>query len=81
MKSLTSRKGDCWNNATTDSLRGSLKLAQMHGVRLVTRRAAIDEVINWIRFYSHRRLHSTFANVSPMQFEQRWLADQLKWAA
>jgi transposase InsO family protein len=81
MRGSMSRKGDCWDNAPTESLWGSLKVARLHGVRFMTRRAAMDEVIDWIGFYNHRRLHSTLAYVSPMQFEQRWHADQLKRAA
>ena len=81
MRSSMSRKGDCWDNAPTESLWGSLKVARLHGVRFPTRRAAMDEVIDWMSFYNHRRLHSTLAYVSPMQFEQRWLADQEKQAA
>src|SRR6266853_109409 len=46
------------------------------GVRFPTRRVAMDEVIDWMSFYNHRRLHSTLAYVSPVQFEQRWLDDQ-----
>jgi transposase InsO family protein len=65
----------------TESLWGSLKVARLHFVRFATRRAAMDEVIDWMGFYNHRRLHSTLAYVSPMQFEQRWLADQEKRAA
>lgn len=49
--------------------------------RFATRRAAMDEVIDWMGFYNHRRLHSTLDYVSPMQFEQRWRADQEKRAA
>jgi len=81
MRSSMSRKGDCWDNAPTESLWGSLKVARLHGVCFATRRAAIDEVIDWMSFYNHRRLHSTLDYVSPMQFEQRWLADQEKQAA
>lgn len=81
MRCSMSRKGDCWDNAPTESLWGSLKVGRLHGVRFATRRAAMDEVIDWMGFYNHRRLHSTLAYVSPMQFEQRWLADQEKRAA
>ena len=81
MRSSMSRKGDCWDNAPTESLWGSLKVARLHGMHFATRRAAMDEVIDWMCFYNHRRLHSTLAYVSPMQFEQRWLADQEKQAA
>ncbi len=36
---------------------GSLKVAHLHGGRFATRRAAMDEVIDWMSFYNHRRLH------------------------
>jgi putative transposase len=81
MRASMSRTGDCWDNAPTESLWGSLKVARVHGVHFPTRRAAMDEVVDWIAFYNHRRLHSTLAYVSPMQFEKNWLADQLRRAA
>lgn len=37
---------------------------------------AMDEVTDWINFYNHKRLHSTLGYVSPMTFEQRWIAAQ-----
>nr|MDP2191802.1 IS3 family transposase [Rhodoferax sp.] len=37
---------------------------------------AMDEVIDWLTFYNHKRLHSTLGYVSPMTFEQRWIAAQ-----
>ena len=36
----------------------------------------MDEVIDWLTFYNHKRLHSTLGYVSPMTFEQRWIAAQ-----
>ena len=76
-----SRKGDCWDNAPTESLWGSLKVGRLHGMRFATRRAATDEVIDWMSFYNHCRLQLTLAYVSPMQFKQHWFADQEKRAA
>ena len=67
MKSSMSRKGNCWDNAPTESLWGSLKVGRLHGMRFETRRQAMDEVIDWLTFYNHRRLHSTLGYVSPMQ--------------
>jgi putative transposase len=81
MKSSMSRKGNCWDNAPTESLWGSLKVGRLHGKRFETRRQAMDEVIDWLTFYNHRRLHSTLGYVSPMQFEDSWNAAQLKNAA
>ena len=76
MKSSMSRRGDCWDNAPTESLWGHLKVARLHGRRFATRRAAMDEVIDWLGFYNSTRLHQTLDYVSPMVFEQRWNAAQ-----
>ena len=76
MKSSMSRKGNCWDNAPTESLWGRMKVGRLYGKRFATRREAMDEVIDWINFYNHKRLHSTLGYVSPMAFEQRWTADQ-----
>ena len=65
-----SRKGDCWDNAVTETLFGSLKVERLHGMRFDTRRAAKDEVMDWLQFYNHRRLHSTLGYLSPMNFEK-----------
>jgi putative transposase len=81
MRSSMSRKGDCWDNAVTESLWGSLKVARLHGRRFHTRREAMDEVVDWLTYYNHRRLHSTLGYVSPMQFERAWLAAQEKRVA
>lgn len=51
---------------------------QRNAVRLETRRQAKDEVIDWLVWYNSRRLHSTLGYMSPMQYEQHWLADQPK---
>lgn len=81
MRSSMSRRGDCWDNAPTESLWGSLKVARLHGRRFATRRAAMDEVIDWLSFYNARRLHSTLNYVSPMMFEKKWFAAQQNKAA
>ena len=46
-----------------------------------TRRQAMNEVIDWLTYYNHRRLHSTLGYISPMQFEKNGLVAQLKDAA
>lgn len=76
MLSSMSRKGDCWDNAPTESLWGHLKVARLHGRRFATRREAMDEVMDWLGFYNSTRLHQTLGYVSPMAFEQRWFAAQ-----
>ena len=76
-----SRKGNGWDNAPTESLWGSLKVGRLYGMCFETRRQAMDEVIDWLTNYNHRRLHSTLGYISPMQFEKNGLVAQLKDAA
>jgi len=78
--SSMSRRANCWDNACSETLFGSLKVERLHGQRFETRRHAKDEVIAWLLWYNSARMHSTLAYVSPMQFEQNWLAVQPKQA-
>lgn len=78
--SSMSRRGNCWDNACSETLFGSLKVERLHGQKFETRRQAKDEVIAWLLWYNSARMHSTLAYVSPMQFEQNWLAAQPKQA-
>jgi len=68
--SSMSRKGNCWDNACSETLFGSLKVERLHGQRLKSRRQARDETLAWLFWYNRERLHSTLAYVSPMQYEQ-----------
>ena len=81
MQSSMSRKGDCWDNAPTEGLWGRLKVARIHGQKFATQRAAMDEVMDWLMFYNHRRLHCTLGYVSPMRFEENWRTAQSEHAA
>ncbi|MEZ5443059.1 MAG: IS3 family transposase [Lysobacterales bacterium] len=72
IRASMSRRGDCWDNACSETLFGSLKVERLHGQRFRTRRQAKDEVIDWLLWYNHERLHSTLAYVSPVRFEQNW---------
>lgn len=71
-----SRRGNCWDNACSETLFGSLKVERLHGQRFETRRKAQDETVAWLRWYNRTRLHSTLGYLSPMQFEENWLAAQ-----
>ena len=60
--------------------RRSLKVERLHGQRFLTRRQAMDEVVAWIVWHNRTRPHSTLAYVSPMRFEENWLAKQSRQA-
>jgi putative transposase len=81
MRSSMSRKGNCWDNAPTESFWGRLKTASVHGHKFATREEARRAVMDWMAFYNYRRLHSSLGYLSPMQFEQRWYEAQRKKAA
>ena len=76
-----SRRGNCWDNACSETLFGSLKVERLHGQRFNSRRQAKDEIIAWLLWYNRTGLHSTLAYVSPMRFEENWRADQLRQAS
>jgi transposase InsO family protein len=76
-----SRKGNCWDNACSETLFGSLKMERLHGQRFQTIREAKDEIIAWLLWYNQTRMHSTLKYVSPMQFEQSWTDGRTKIAA
>ena len=81
IRSSMSRKGNCWDNAPTESFWGRLKTASLYGKKFTTRQEAMNAVMDWMAFYNHRRLHSTLGYLSPMQYEERWYAAQRKKAA
>jgi transposase InsO family protein len=73
-----SRKGNCWDNAPTESWFNSFKNERVHGVRFATRSEMKSEAFEYIEtFYNRRRRHSTLGYKSPTQFLQAWrLAQQ-----
>jgi putative transposase len=72
-----SRKGNCWDNAPTESFFNSLKNERVHGQRYRTRAQAKADVFSYIEpFYNRRRRHSTLGSRSPLQFMRDWMAAQ-----
>ena len=77
MTASMSRKGNCWDNAPTESFFNSLKNERVHGTRYETRAAAEADLFEYIAvFYNRRRLHSTLNYCSPTQFLTDWLSRQ-----
>ncbi len=66
------RQNHCWadlgfcHNAPTESLWGRMKVGRLYGQKFATLRQVMGDVIDWLTFYNHRRLHSTLGYVSPM---------------
>ena len=74
-----SRKGDCWDNAPTESWFGSFKNERVHGERFETRDEMTAVAFEYIEvFYNRKRLHSTLGYKSPMQFLNDWKNPQPK---
>jgi hypothetical protein len=45
---------NCWDHEPTESLWGSREVCRLHG-KNATQREEMDEVIDWLTFYNHRR--------------------------
>lgn len=72
-----SRKGNCWDNAPTESFFNSLKNERVHGTRYATRAEAIADLFDYLEvFYNRSRRHSTLGYKSPTQFLQDWIKTQ-----
>lgn len=70
MRCSMSRKGDCWDNAPTESFFGSLKQELVFHQRYPTRFHARQSIFEYIElFYNRRRLHSTLGYKSPAEYE------------
>lgn len=77
-----SRKGNCWDNAPTESFFNSLKNERVHGTRYATREAATADLFDYIEvFYNRSRRHSSLGYASPARFLARWISSQHEQAA
>jgi len=71
MRSSMSRKGNCWDNAVSESFFGSLKTERIFGSKYRTREETRREIIDYIEmFYNSNRLHSYLGYLSPKDFEE-----------
>jgi len=65
-----SRKGNCWDNAVSESFFGSLKTERIFDSIYKTREEAKRDIFDYIEmFYNCRRRHSFIGNKSPQQWE------------
>lgn len=72
-----SRKGNCWDNAPTESWFGSFKNERVYGERFATRAAMKAMAFEYIEvFYNRSRHHSALGYKSPAAFHAAWLNQQ-----
>ena len=74
-----SRKGNCWDNAPTESWFNSFKKERVFGNRFRTRDEVRSIAFEYIEvFYNRKRQHSTLGYLSPEKFLHHWLIQQSK---
>ncbi len=67
-----SRKGNCWDNAVSESFFHTLKVELIHQIKFKTREEAKQAIFEYIEvFYNRLRLHSANDYLSPVEFEQK----------
>lgn len=68
-----SRRGNCWDNAPTESFFASLKRELVHRVPFATRQQARTALFWWIEvWYNRKRRHSALGYLSPEAFERHY---------
>jgi transposase InsO family protein len=73
MKCSMSRKGNCWDNAPTESWFGRFKNERIHGESTENQQTMRGRVFEYIEvFYNRKRRHSTLGYQSPIQYLRRW---------
>ncbi|GHO90776.1 transposase [Reticulibacter mediterranei] len=66
-----SRKGNCWDNAPTESFFGTLKREWTHRHHYQTQTQARQSIFDYIEtFYNRKRRHSALGYLSPVAYEQ-----------
>jgi transposase InsO family protein len=75
MTASMSRKGNCWDNAPSESFCNSLKNERVHGTSYATRADAQADLFEYIEvFYNRSRRHSTLGYRSPVRFLEDWIS-------
>lgn len=74
-----SRRGNCWDNAPTESFFASLKKEMVYRTKFTTREQARGAVFHWIEvWYNRTRRHSTLGYISPEAFERQHQQQQTR---
>ena len=77
-----SRRGNCFDNAPTESFFASLKRELVYRRHFTTRSEAKRAIFSWIEvWYNRKRRHSSLGYLSPEAFEQQYQQQQLRLMA
>ena len=72
IRTSMSRKGNCWDNAISESFFHTLKTELTHHIKFTTREEAKKIIFEYIEiFYNRKRLHSANDYMAPAVFEAR----------
>ncbi len=74
------RIGSSQDNAVAESFWATLKRELVHRCRFATRADARRAIIAWINHYNALRRHSSIGNISPIEWELRYVRRQLQAA-
>lgn len=78
MTASMSRKGNCSDNAPTESFFNSLKNERVHGSIYETRADAQADLFEYTEVFCNRsRRHSTLGYSPPVQFLENWVSKQV----
>ncbi|QGP60399.1 putative transposase OrfB [Piscirickettsia salmonis] len=70
IKQSMSRKGDCWDNAVSESFFHTLKMELVHHMNFKNRQEAKSAIFEYIEvFYNRKRIHSANDYLSPEEYE------------
>jgi len=75
MRASMSRKGNCYDNAPTESFWGTLKQEMVHHRRFRTRQEAQAAIQEWIEiFYNRIRRHTSLGGIAPARWADEYYA-------
>ena len=73
-----SRKGNCWDNAVAESFFHTLKTELTYHEIYETKAQANQSIFEYIEiYYNRQRMHSANNNLSPVEFENKMLRNEI----
>ena len=81
MRASMSRRGNCYDNAPTESFWGFLKQELVYHRRYATRAEAMASIQEYLEvFYNRIRRHSVLGNIAPAKYAEEWFSNKKKSA-